>query len=106
MAPLGLDKAPQTARLFSQSIAAYDPRFTHNLTLCRAWLAGACAAALDLDGAAEAINHTVDALSGHATSRRATAILDDVVATHHLIRLRDLPAMDTALARYEALRRA
>jgi hypothetical protein len=30
----------------------------------------------------------------------------NVIATHHLIGRRDLPAMDTALARYEALRRA
>jgi hypothetical protein len=88
----------------SRSIAARDPRFTDNLTLYRAWLAGTHAAARDLDGAAEAIHPTVDALSGHVTSRRA--ILDDVIATHHLIGRRDLPAMDTALARYEALRRA
>ncbi len=106
MAALDLGTHTQAACLLEQAIAAYDPRFTRNLVLYQAWLAGARAAAHHLDGAAESINHTLDALTTHVTSRRATTILNEVITTHHLADHRDVPAMADALTRYEALQRA
>jgi tetratricopeptide (TPR) repeat protein len=105
MAALDLGRHTQAARLLEQAIAAYDPRFTRNLVLYQAWLAGARAGAHHLDGAAESINHTLDALTTHVTSRRATTILNKVITTHHLADHRDVPAVASALTRCEALQR-
>ena len=105
MASLELGQGAKAARLLERAIGVYDPRFTRNLALYRAWLAGARAAAHDLDGAAEAISHTVDDLAGQVTSRRATTILDDVIADHRLADHHRLPALAEALSRYEAFGR-
>jgi hypothetical protein len=105
MAALDLGRPTRAARMLDQAITAYDPRFARNVTLYRAWLAGAHAAAHDLDGAAEAITHTVQDLTTNVTSRRATAILDQVITEHQLAGRRNASALSEALTRYQAIRK-